>query len=445
MNTTKIKRNLGFLLIFMTSFFLCVIVTWSYIRNKSQLEYIQMEQLVTAKSNKINSVITKLLYKTQILSALTIQTNGDVKNFEQIAATIIDDPAIKNVILAPDGVVTNIYPLEGNEAAIGLDYFSEGAGNKEAVAAKETGQLVLGGPFTLVQGGEALVGRYPVYLDKDNHTKQFWGLISVTLSYPHALDGAELDDLNNQGFAYEIWRINPDDNKRQIIACSDYDYNKNARYVEQPLEILNAKWYFKLSPIRNWYEYPETWVFTLCGFLISMLIAFLSIHNHDLKKMKLELEELSFHDPLTGVLNRRGVFKSMEEMVQNPNKPFVLCYFDLNHFKEINDTYGHNVGDQVLQQFAGIFKQRLDKHHIFSRIGGDEFVLIIRDSDDVNGANQFLESIRKKFQSTCVCSHEYSIYIAFSVGIAVFPVDGQTADDILIYADSDMYRRKKDR
>lgn len=93
--------------------------------------------------------------RQEILSALVIQSDGEVKDFESVAATIVDDPAIRNVILAPAGIVSHVYPLKGNERVLGLNYFLEGEGNREAVMAKKFGQLVLGGLFNLVQGGQA--------------------------------------------------------------------------------------------------------------------------------------------------------------------------------------------------------------------------------------------------------------------------------------------------
>ena len=252
------------------------------------MEHAQMEQLVLTKSNKVNNVITKLLYKTQVLSALVIQNDGEIKDFERVAATIIDDPAIRNVILAPNGIVSNVYPLESNEKVIGLHYFSKGEGNQEAIAAKASGQLVLGGPFHLIQGGQALVGRLPVYLGEKNE-ENFWGLVSVTLNYPQALEGAELEQLRNQGFAYEIWRISPDTNKKQMIANSNYIYNQHASYVEKTMTILNAEWYFRLSPIRNWYQYPETWIFTFAGLFTGdkMLRQFATIFEQHLDEQHL--------------------------------------------------------------------------------------------------------------------------------------------------------------
>ncbi len=441
MKTNQTKRWGGFVLVLIISFFICILITTAYVQNKSRMEHAQMEQLVLTKSNKVNNVITKLLYKTQVLSALVIQNDGEIKDFERVAATIIDDPAIRNVILAPNGIVSNVYPLESNEKVIGLHYFSKGEGNQEAIAAKASGQLVLGGPFHLIQGGQALVGRLPVYLGEKNE-ENFWGLVSVTLNYPQALEGAELEQLRNQGFAYEIWRISPDTNKKQMIANSNYIYNQHASYVEKTMTILNAEWYFRLSPIRNWYQYPETWIFTFAGLLISFLLAFLVLHNYDLRKMKAEMEYLTFHDPLTGVLNRRGMLHALETLMALAQEKFVLCYIDLNQFKSINDTYGHTTGDKMLRQFATIFEQHLDEQHLFARIGGDEFILIFKHTDDEGIVKGFLDQIAATLKDAAMMSHTVNIPISFSAGLAVYPRDGETVDLLIEFADSAMYREK---
>lgn len=403
------------------------------------MESIQMEHLALTKTNKITNVISKLLYKTQALSALVIQNNGEIEDFDRVASTIIDDPSIRNVIIAPNGIVSHIYPLEGNEKAIGLNYFSEGAGNKEAIYARDSEQLVLGGPFDLIQGGQAMVGRLPVYLGEKKEEKQFWGLVSVTLNYPQALEGAELEQLKNQGFAYEIWRISPDTNEKQIIASSNYSYNKNAQYIELPISIFNAEWYFRLSPIKSWYQYPETWIFSIIGFLISLLIAFLVLHNHDLKQMKLELEELTSCDPLTGALNRRGIFHQLDEMILK-KEPFILCYLDLNRFKYINDTFGHNTGDKILQEFASLVKQHITAKHLLARIGGDEFILVFKNTNQTEEVTKFLDQIHSDLKQMKINHHH--IPITFSAGKAVYPENGDTIDDLIGFADQVMYENK---
>lgn len=442
MKTKGIKRFFRFGTIFLICITICIIITYNYIQNKSKLECTQMEQLASTKANKVNYVITNLLYKTEVLSALVIQSNGEIEDFEKIATTIIDDPAIRNVVIAPNGIVTHVYPKAGNEALIGFDYFGKSAGNQEALLAKETGELVLGGPFELVQGGEALVGRLPVYLNEENGERTFWGLVSVTLNYPQALEGAELDQLKNQGFAYEIWRINPDNGERQIIANSNYKYNKNASYVEEHMKILNAEWYFRLSPLNNWYQYPETWIFLFAGTVISILIASLVRHNYDLKKIKTELEELTYRDALTGTLNRRGLFKEAEDLIL-AKKKFTLCFIDLNKFKIVNDTYGHNIGDILLQEFAYTVQKLTDKKHtVFSRIGGDEFILIF-EKESEKEEDTFFKKLEKELQHIRLIEGREDIDISFSIGKAAYPEDGENMDQLIRCADNKMYQEKE--
>jgi hypothetical protein len=199
---------------------------------------------------------------------------------------LIDDPAIVNILIAPGGVVSDIYPLEGNEAVLGLDFFSEGAGNLEARMAKEARQLVLGGPFEGVQGGQIMVGRLPVFISEPDGTESFWGITSVTLAYPQALNGAGLEDIIIFGFDYEVWRRNPDDNEMQLIACSKHEYNENNNYVEVPITILNAEWYFRILTVRSWRSFPATWLSLIAGICVSLFVAAVIQRNEDIKKLK---------------------------------------------------------------------------------------------------------------------------------------------------------------
>lgn len=410
------------------------------VNNKQKLEQVQMERLVLTKSNKLNEVLSKLLYKTQTLSVLVVQNEGEIEDFEGVAAAIVDDPSVKNILIAPNGVVSHVYPLEGNEAVIGFDYFAEGAGNKEAVLAKENGQLILGGPFELVQGGQALVGRLPVYLEDGRHQNRFWGIVSVTLNYPQALNGAELATLEDMGFAYELWRISPDTGERQVIAASSAGYSADARYVERPVTIFNAEWYFRIAPIREWYQYVEAWLSIFLGLFLSLLLGFLYLNNYDLKRVRKELQNLSEKDTLTGVLNRRGLFQIMERLMNDWEDGFSLSYLDLNKFKGINDSYGHNAGDRILQSFTYVLQKHAQETDIIARIGGDEFILIFRDKER---AAQYFEKVRAALQEPVILGRSKSIQISFSLGQANYPEDGITIDELIAKADEAMYDAKR--
>jgi two-component system LytT family sensor kinase len=233
-NTWKLKKiSKRIVLMFFLTVTLCSTIIIISVNNRYSADKILMDQLIQEKSNQVNTVITRLLYKTETLSALVVQADGNTQNFDKVAAIIFDSPALVNVLLAPDGIVRDVYPQKGNEGVIGYNLFGEGEGNIEATMAKESGNLVFGGPFNLMQGGQALVGRLPVYLDEPDGNKRFWGLVSVTLGYPQLLDEVRLSEFESAGFLYEIWRISADTNDKQIIAKSAGSIGEHIHYIEK--------------------------------------------------------------------------------------------------------------------------------------------------------------------------------------------------------------------
>lgn len=437
--TIRLARFISF---FFISVCVCTSVTAIYVRNKIQLETIEMEHIAIGRSSKINDVLTKLLYKAEILSALVVQNNGEIKDFESTASILVDDPAIKDVILAPDGVVQYVYPLEGNESLLGFYYLPETEGRRTAPV-KKTDELLLCGPFHLTKDEQDLIGMLPIYINREGE-RVFWGFASVTLHYPQALDSAELGQLEAMGYVYEIWRNNPENGERQTIARSSY-YNdkKNAKYIEYPIHILNQQWYFRISLIRMWYEFPGTWILFFTGIFVSFLIGFLTVDNYELAAMKEELEQLSYIDPLTGILNRRGGLRELEKVINETRTYFILCYMDLNKFKETNDSLGHHAGDDVLVRYSNIWLDYIDKNkHIFSRMGGDEFILVFKNTKDLFEARKLVEKVRQILSEDVFLINEKQVSISFSAGFAVYPKDAQTLDDLISLADHRMYAEK---
>lgn len=445
----KFKVHAHTFLTFFVSAVLCTFLVGISIHNKINIDKMVMEQIIMEKSLKINEVISKLLYKTEALSALVIQSNGNVENFEKVASTIIDDSAILNVLMAPNGVVSDVYPLSGNEAVIGFDFFKDGAGNKEAVLAKEKGRLVFGGPFTLVQGGDALVGRLPVYLNNggdENEKGSFWGIVSVTLKYPEALDDVGLNMLEVQGYAYEIWRMNPDTRERQSIAQSNHMQNKNAIFIEKHIPILNANWYFKLSPNKVWYEYLENWLLFLVGLFVSFLISYIVQNNYNLKLVKSEMEKNMQLDYLLGIYNRRYFMEAGAEQVYKINKLHKDCYiilFDVDNFKRVNDTYGHAAGDYVLKEIVRIVNNELSPSDIFARYGGEEFIILLSDVDK-DYAMKFANTLCANLYKEAIKYEDKSIRVSASFGVsASTSFESSDFENSIKTADEALYKAKE--
>jgi len=411
--------------------------------NRYQVERLTMEQLITEKGIRINSVMSRLLSGVHALSAYVQHNNGEITGFAQLASMLIDDPAIMNMLVAPNGVVSEIYPLEGNEAVLGIDLLSESGGCPKAALSKETRQIVFGGPFKGVLGRQILVGRLPVFINGPDGTERFWGIISVTLAHPQALYGVGLGDLNILGFDFEIWRLTPDNDEMQVIASSEHHRHANIRYIEKPVSIMNATWYFRILAVRAWYGFPETWISVFVSIFASIMIAVVVQSNRDLRKLRDRLGVLSNTDPLTGVHNRRYFMEAatgqMERASRYDSESFVII-LDLDHFKAINDRYGHQSGDMVLQEVALRVAATLRPYDLFARYGGEEFILFITDMDQVS-AVRLAERIRLGIAATPIKMTDASAEVTVSLGIAqATPVNKLEA--AIASADKALYKAK---
>jgi hypothetical protein len=303
------KIHLKAAIAFFIAFLLCAFVGSITIQNRMNAENERMERLILEQSYRLNQVISRQLYRTQALAALVIKGDGTVENFQEIASVIASDvPALAAFLLAPGGIVVDAYPLEENPTVIGLDFFDEDdhEGNREAMYARDTGTLVMGGPFILRRGVMGLTGRHPVYINNATGELDFWGLVAVSLTFPEALDDAQLSMLEHQGLGYELWRINPDTLDRQVIA-GNKELSPDGAYIERAVNIHNAQWYFRIFPVRSWFEYPETWLLFFGALSISLFVAFI-IQNKELEmtksKVSIMLSQIQphfLHNALTAI------------------------------------------------------------------------------------------------------------------------------------------------
>ncbi len=422
---------------------LCLAVIYVMLNNKINLEKTLMEQIALEKSIKINEVLSKLLYKTQVLSALVIQNDGEIANFEEVAAMIVDDPSILNVLLAPEGIVTNVYPKKGNEALLGYNLLGEGSGNREAILAKETGELVFGGPFDLKQGGQGLVGRLPVLIQSTDGELSFWGLVSVTLKFPEILNGIGLETLEKQGLAYKIWRISPDTGNVQLITSSNVTYNEQTRFVEKSINILNAEWTFCVYPVREWYQRVESWLMIFAGLCISCLFAFVVQNNNKLAYMQVELEEIARTDSLTQIFNRHSFMEFARMQCEKSARSHKICYvviFDLDHFKNVNDKFGHQTGDEVLKAITKRAKNIIRSYDLLARYGGEEFIIFLTDIEK-HEVQTLVGRILQSISNPPIEYNGNSVTITASFGIASVSATSEL-DAAIGKADKALYRAK---
>lgn len=226
--------------------------------------------------------------KTRVLEAYLIQTSGDYSDFGRVAHVLLREDYVRNVLFAPDGIVDGVFPLEGNEDVVGLNMYGDGAGNLEAQAAIEKEALYIAGPFQLIQGGLGITGRLPVFLTDEQGQRYFWGIVSVTLDFPAALSGSSAERVNAQGFACQIWRINPDDGQKQVILETADPLPEGVRTVDHAQELFNSVWTVSLAPLRPWYLQISLWLGVAVSLLVALLAAAGVYYAGRLRQLQLE-------------------------------------------------------------------------------------------------------------------------------------------------------------
>jgi diguanylate cyclase (GGDEF)-like protein len=158
-----------------------------------------------------------------------------------------------------------------------------------------------------------------------------------------------------------------------------------------------------------------------------------------------QARQASLTDSLTGLHNRRFLHQRLEEELSRSQRhgvPLTCVMLDLDHFKKINDTYGHAVGDNVLRDVASILRRHIRKSDIAVRYGGEEFVIVLFSSDARSTAT-VAERVRADVEDHVLKSGDETFRLTVSVGIASYPEEGiKSADDLLRRADSALYQAK---
>lgn len=162
-----------------------------------------------------------------------------------------------------------------------------------------------------------------------------------------------------------------------------------------------------------------------------------------MKKEKETLEALSITDGLTSLYNHRYFFEYFNKKVLEGCRSMTVLFCDIDHFKAVNDTYGHLVGDMVLREVGSIIKNVIGDSSCIFRYGGEEFVLVLH-NHTADQAFETAEKIRLDVMASIpVKEYSYQIPITLSIGIASYPNDGADAEDTIDKADKAMYCAKQ--
>ncbi len=178
------------------------------------------------------------------------------------------------------------------------------------------------------------------------------------------------------------------------------------------------------------------------GVISSVIGIFSDISR--IKEYEQRLAHDARHDALTGLLNRRTFREELERALPQARRhghSLGLLFIDLDRFKLINDTFGHQAGDELLVQVAERLRGSVRAEDVVARLGGDEFTILLTEVEGVDGVRLAARQVAEAFRAPLSLTGE-SVAVRLSIGGAAFPEDGETADDLLRAADDAMFRAK---
>ena len=289
----------------------------TFLVNQNQQKREKLKAVYTAESTisrievQLNRYLAESdLVKKSIEEGLTISD----KQFATLSRLMQDeDNIIKVHEIAKDGIVSQIYPMEGNEDVIGLNLIENPERKTEARLARDSGEYTIAGPFELVQGGNGVLLFDPVYRTDDKGCKKFWGFSILVIDWQKFIKKMELDQLENAGYHYQIWKKGTDDEKIVIVQC---DNLQETDTLEVACTVPNDTWYFEIVPENGWVTMTQK----LWGLFISVLTALIVMITYLQFKMR------RYRD----ALHEKELEKAILE-AKNANEAKTRFLFNMSH------------------------------------------------------------------------------------------------------------------
>ncbi len=344
---------------------------------------------------------------------------------------------LMNFAIAPDGIVSNVYPLKGNEQLVGFDFLDiSRQGNLEAKEAYEKGKSIITNPFTLVQGGVGMGGRAPVILRKGN-TSSLWGLVTVTIDFDNLMDVIKLDNLHGMGVNYSLSYIDADGNPQFMFGNNALGNNT----VKTQFAVRNLTWELVVKPTKGWFSVLNIVLSLFIIITLSCLIGLIAYMMIRLRETNASLLRLSTIDALTDCYNRRAYEDKIHDLSSKEiEDDFVCVSADINGLKQTNDTFGHAAGDELITGATECLQNAFGPYGSLYRIGGDDFTALICMKEEM------LDGILKNLYSNVNGWKGKNVEnMSISIGYASHREFPELSIEVLCKAaDKKMYKAKRD-
>lgn len=281
--------------VFLVCLLFSALVVWNLEQNYRHNQRADIENTTHNHAFLLRDSLRQALTLNYTMSTLVRLSQGDPRAFDAVAGDLLPYfDSVSHLSLSPNGIISQVYPLAGNESSIGFNQLSDSIQNREAIRTRDSGEMTLTGPVNLVQGGKGVIARLPIFLDDDG-VQRFWGFANVTIRLEHLLDTANIRQLDSQGLAYKLWRINPIDDTREIIALSaaNDDVQKSLLLhepVNKSFDVPNGIWTLSVAPVNGWLNGWRLASEIFMALLLSSLLGYQTWLVMKLQRHKINLQ-----------------------------------------------------------------------------------------------------------------------------------------------------------
>ncbi len=383
-----------------------------------------------------------------IAQLITADGAISAEHFRNMAEDALNSVSyMRTIALAPDDVVRDIFPLQGNEGLIGLDYRQLPQQFPLLRAARDQQHAVLAGPVALSQGGRGLIYRRPVFVSGKRNVLFYWGNLSIVADVDRLL----LETGLRPDADFELAVRGRDGQGAQGGMIWGDPHLFESPHATVSVDVPGGVWQMVAQPRGGWpvlslFGSSLFWLALGCTGLFSLFVAQLNRKkrqlqqgNRELRRSQARFERLAHYDTITGLPNRVLFQQQLTQAIANGHGLAVLM-LDIDGFKQVNDSLGHAMGDQLLQQATARFLQELDSSDRVCRLSGDEFVFMLQGTHgQINHqVGHLLSCLRRPFDL-----NGNAALVTGSIGLAWCPQHGEDVGNLLRHADTAMYVAKE--
>ena len=412
------------------------------------------DALLMTQTNLESIITSRMISMGSIAAYVEIDNEISQLEYSSFAKNIYasSDEIVKSMTFITDTTITHIYPFEENKAAIGIDLASEASQRELILYAKNHLKAVFTAPVNLVEGGIGIIVRIPVVV-KD----AYYGQVAIIFDYDKTIAASGIENLSND-YVVELAGFDSISGEKAIIWNNDGDPVGDS--IIQEVNLYDSTLTLTVLPREGWQG--KTVLYYMLWFIGAIVssFAFMGMHkvvsfNDDLKGANKELENtigrlqiseayithMAEHDALTELYNRRKFVEFLGSQL-NSGKTGSVLLLDIDNFKNINDTLGHVYGDKVLVSVSKGLLEAVEGNAYVFRFGGDEFIVLMTDVTDTDSIDRCIENIVHHLDLGNEVE-QIKNHITASIGVARYPENGNTVEELLLKADIAMYSAKK--